>query len=623
MNNRAKLTASFAIVLALWMAPGDIMFRARAQEAPGRAVRDPGNGEANKADPCAVLPNPPGNAKGIDKQCPPGGSSSGVARGDFNGDGYADLAIAEPNATVGGQAGAGDVIVLYGSATGLTNSEYDLWTAPRIPGLSAGAGAGFGTAMASGDFNGDGLSDLAIGIPGQDITVAGTKYDSLGQVVVIYGSRSGLTTSDSSVPAPRVFDLSMHFFLRDGHAAASARLGQSLAWGDFNGDGAGDLAIGAPKYTLDRGLFNTQKSEAGAVWVVFGIRKSASTNGGLTTVSNLLIQQDDLSTTNGPSYAGDHFGSALTAGDFDKTGQTALAIGVPDRQKQSCTFIFCSLSPTPGIALVVASTAVGLDPTKTFLFEAPSDGAHFGAALAAGDFDHDGFADLAVGEPDSSPTYFSSGSVHVVSGPFFPYQCCQYGNSFDGYRLDGFPHSGADRFGAALAAGDFNADGYTDLAIGAPNEDQFDYHVGLLKSKAGEVDVLYGGTDGLRTAFNFPSTRQPDRFNQNAVRPPDMSAGYHFGASLSAWNFGRNEAIVFPLVTLTVRTADLAIGIPNMTVNGVAGAGAIAVMYGSYSKNGLRPWDYTLPDSATNVIISADSIGLGGLAGAHFGTSLY
>src|SRR5207247_517813 len=123
----------------------------------------------HRDDPCDQLPDPPGKANGIDKKCRAGGSSSGVAKGDFNGDGFADLAIGEPGATVGGHDGAGDVIVLYGSANGVTTAGRQLWyEGPdrHLPSTPA-AGDNFGNALASGDFNGDGYSDLAIGIPGK------------------------------------------------------------------------------------------------------------------------------------------------------------------------------------------------------------------------------------------------------------------------------------------------------------------------------------------------------------------------------------------------------------------------------------------------------------------------
>src|SRR5262249_45339448 len=150
-----------------------------------------------------------------------------------------------------------------------------------------GAGNNFGSALASGDFNGDTYSDLAIGIPNKDLDVPGFPFTfhSLGQVIVIYGSPSGLTTTN-----PDVSDLRQHFNLRDGDVAEGAKLGQALAWGDFNGDGVGDLAIGAPNYTLDRdGLLADEAVEGGAVWVLYG-RKSGVVRGGLSLTSNLLIQ---------------------------------------------------------------------------------------------------------------------------------------------------------------------------------------------------------------------------------------------------------------------------------------------------------------------------------------------
>src|SRR5438309_2035634 len=71
------------------------------------------NGKINKNgnDRCDHLPDPPGKAKGIDKKCPPsGGSSSGVAKGDFNGDGFADLAIGVPGEDTDGVTDSGLVL---------------------------------------------------------------------------------------------------------------------------------------------------------------------------------------------------------------------------------------------------------------------------------------------------------------------------------------------------------------------------------------------------------------------------------------------------------------------------------------------------------------------------------
>ena len=95
-------------------------------------------------------------------------------RSDFNGDGFADLAIGVPTENVGSKDNAGAINVLYGSTTGLGAADNQAWNqdSPRILGKAHGsvdprdagtAGDGFGSSLASADFNRDGRADLAIG----------------------------------------------------------------------------------------------------------------------------------------------------------------------------------------------------------------------------------------------------------------------------------------------------------------------------------------------------------------------------------------------------------------------------------------------------------------------------
>ena len=127
----SNLKFFFCLLLAIAVTFSPVLPRVGA--APQQ--REPAPGDANKPDPCTLLPSPPGNANGIDKQCSAPGSSSGVAKGDFNGDGFADLAIGEPGAAVGSAVGAGDVFVIYGSPNGLAPSGTD---SPRSRPLRAG-----------------------------------------------------------------------------------------------------------------------------------------------------------------------------------------------------------------------------------------------------------------------------------------------------------------------------------------------------------------------------------------------------------------------------------------------------------------------------------------------------
>src|ERR1051326_1772224 len=143
------------------------------------------NGDLNRATPCNVLPSPPGNANGIEKMCPPRGSSTGIAKGDFNHDGIADLAIGIPNkdlvftngSTTSTLRSAGAVQIIYGTtdhglvaAATSTTPASQLLTAinPLLfptSNFKAQTGDAFGSALAAGDFNGDGFTDLAVALP--------------------------------------------------------------------------------------------------------------------------------------------------------------------------------------------------------------------------------------------------------------------------------------------------------------------------------------------------------------------------------------------------------------------------------------------------------------------------
>ena len=117
---------------------------------------------------------------------------------DFNGDGYGDLAIGAPIATVNGKSFGGRVTVIYGNPTGLVHdADTEHWDMdrPDVPG-TAQVGDGFGYALAAGDFNADGFSDLAIGVR----SGFGSSTLRYGQVIVIHGSIGGLQALIASAP---------------------------------------------------------------------------------------------------------------------------------------------------------------------------------------------------------------------------------------------------------------------------------------------------------------------------------------------------------------------------------------------------------------------------------------
>src|SRR5207247_7785917 len=123
-----------------------------------------------------------------------------LAAGDLNHDGYSDLAIGVPGKDVS-RDDAGAVNVLYGSAAGLspTAAMADQYWTQDSTGIeeSSGFDDHFGTSVTTGDFNSDGYVDLAVGVPGEDLSTNFSLFNA-GAVNVIYGSSSGLSATGSS-----------------------------------------------------------------------------------------------------------------------------------------------------------------------------------------------------------------------------------------------------------------------------------------------------------------------------------------------------------------------------------------------------------------------------------------
>jgi hypothetical protein len=389
--------------------------------------------------------------------------------------------------------------------------------APRIEGIDAAGG--FGGALASGDFDGDGTPDLAVGLPGRS------------RVEVFLGGVGDAVRDLATSPADAWVD-----------GVTDSRLGSALrAVPDLDGDGRDELLVGAP-------LADVPQPDTGAAYVFTGSQLAGA------------VPVGDAAWVIRGVLSGGELGTAVATGDFDGDGAADIAIGAPkgyaapETSPSGRIYVFLAPGlPTPGTSWVdsAASAQVSVHGSE-FSFA--------GTALDGdGDWDADGKDDLLIGAPVSSALHQWAGVAQVLSGatiaaaagPLFlatddllslsgDYPAQYVGDSVAwlpdldgdggselvaatwkgqglrpgsgrlGVLLSGTPHVDVvsmtdadlvingvwanDSFGMALAAaGDLDGDGYGDLLVGAPGNNLSAANAGKVYAFGG--DQLLGGVD--------------------------------------------------------------------------------------------------------------------------------
>jgi formylmethanofuran dehydrogenase subunit C len=294
----------------------------------------------------------------------------------------------------------------------------------------------FGYSLVSGDFNADGKTDLAVG--------ANTYSTSTGRAYLFYNDGSIPTTAATA-------DVIIT-------GEASSQFGFAMSSGDFNADGKTDLVVGAVQYS----------SYTGRAYLFYNDGSIPTT----AATADVIIT----------GAANDSIGGAFSPGDFNFDGKTDLAV------------------LGAGLAKVFLFYNDGSIPTTSATADVKITGFGIPSGLASGDFNADGRVDLAIGDIwQSSGDYtgktylfYNDGSIPTTPGTA---DLTITGETTNNY------------FGATLVSGDFNFDGKTDLAIGAYRYGSYDgrayifYNDGSIPTTAATADVIISSVSGAGSYF--------------------------------------------------------------------------------------------------------------------------
>ena len=339
--------------------------------------------------------------------------------------------------------------------------------------VGVGEGDRLGHAVAAGDVNGDGVSDLVVGAPAND---------SSGAVYLFFGPVESNTRNASSADATFVGETT------GDHA------GFAVAAGDVNGDGVSDLVVGAP-HNDDGG------DRAGATYVVYGGESISGTMSLSAAAAKLVGETAD-------AFAG----FSVAVRDVDASADPSVLLGAPTNVSTPGTgtaYLFAADSLSGTASLSTADTKL--------VGEAEGDLTGWAVAWA-GDVTNDSAVNAVVGAPghdanrgeDAGLAYVVDADVNGTASLANVTDAKLIGTNAEGH------------FGFSVAgAGDVNGDGVDDLLVGAPYSDRRKPNAGAARLFLGS-ESLTGTVDAAIAPISVFGEAPGDRFGWSVAGSVDV-----------------------------------------------------------------------------------------------------